>query len=196
MWLAPWARVRMVASSSSDSNMRSWQICPNRCASSCRFYQHVPGSATWEWGLCWGHAVSKDLVHWRHLPVALSPTPGSLDQVGMGPLSFCLHATQAARMALSATCAPHDTCALRCTLHAPQRRMPSPCRCTCACSHAMCQMVHIHSPESKTHAAVCHSAHAKHTHVGSCHRAHANGTPGRPVACECFEACFHAGCGL
>lgn len=46
------------------------------------FYQHVPGSSTWEWGLCWGHAVSKDLVHWRHLPVAFKPTPGSLDQDG------------------------------------------------------------------------------------------------------------------
>ncbi|KAI8463181.1 MAG: glycosyl hydrolase [Monoraphidium minutum] len=46
------------------------------------FYQHVPGSAAWEWGLCWGHAVSTDLVHWRHLPVALRPTPGSLDQDG------------------------------------------------------------------------------------------------------------------
>jgi beta-fructofuranosidase len=32
--------------------------------------------------LKWGHAVSKDLVTWRHLPPALSPTPGSLDQDG------------------------------------------------------------------------------------------------------------------
>ncbi|GBF95699.1 arabinanase levansucrase invertase [Raphidocelis subcapitata] len=46
------------------------------------FYQHVPGSATWNWGLCWGHAVSRDLVTWRHLPVALAPTAGSLDQDG------------------------------------------------------------------------------------------------------------------
>lgn len=46
------------------------------------FYQYVPGSAAWEWGLCWGHAVSRDLVRWRHLPIALKPTPGSLDQDG------------------------------------------------------------------------------------------------------------------
>lgn len=45
------------------------------------FYQYVPGSTSWQWGLCWGHAVSDDLVRWRHLPPALVPTRGSLDQV-------------------------------------------------------------------------------------------------------------------
>lgn len=30
----------------------------------------------------WGHSVSPDLVHWKHLPVALSPTPDSPDQDG------------------------------------------------------------------------------------------------------------------
>lgn len=56
------------------------------------FYQHVPGSATWQWGLCWGHAVSSDLVHWTHLPPALAPTPGSLDQVCVPKLmSVCMY---------------------------------------------------------------------------------------------------------
>ena len=30
----------------------------------------------------WGHSVSSDLVHWKHLPVALSPTPNSPDRDG------------------------------------------------------------------------------------------------------------------
>ena len=30
----------------------------------------------------WGHAVSEDMVHWRHLPAALEPTPGGADRDG------------------------------------------------------------------------------------------------------------------
>jgi hypothetical protein len=49
---------------------------------SCSFYQHVPDSSEWQWGLVWGHAKSNDLVNWEHLPVALEPTAHGLDQHG------------------------------------------------------------------------------------------------------------------
>jgi beta-fructofuranosidase len=45
------------------------------------FYQYaavISNSAT----KYWGHAVSKDLVHWRNLGIALAPTPGGPDQDG------------------------------------------------------------------------------------------------------------------
>src|SRR5690625_320591 len=36
------------------------------------FYQYHPDSKVWG-PMHWGHAVSKDMVHWEHLPIALYP---------------------------------------------------------------------------------------------------------------------------
>jgi beta-fructofuranosidase len=45
------------------------------------FFQYNPNAAIWG-DMHWAHAVSPDMVHWKHLPVALAPTPGGYDSEG------------------------------------------------------------------------------------------------------------------
>jgi len=56
------------------------------------FFQHLPF-----WGdsvhnkPVWGHAASRDMLHWYHLPIALAPTPGTYDAGAIASGSCVIH---------------------------------------------------------------------------------------------------------
>src|SRR6266566_6183675 len=49
------------------------------------FFQYNPNAAVWG-DMHWAHAVSEDMIHWRHLPIALAPSPGQSDADGASRL--------------------------------------------------------------------------------------------------------------
>jgi beta-fructofuranosidase len=46
------------------------------------FHQYNPQSAVWG-NMHWAHATSLDLIHWKHEPIALSPSPNGPDSDGV-----------------------------------------------------------------------------------------------------------------
>ncbi len=63
----------------------NWMNDPNGliqwCGTYHLFYQYNPEFPA-PVSICWGHAISKDLVHWEDYPVALAPSPGGADKDG------------------------------------------------------------------------------------------------------------------
>lgn len=62
---------------------KNWQSNPNGLVyydgEYHMFYQYNPNGKEWEY-MHWGHAISTDLIHWEHLPVALYPDESSTDK--------------------------------------------------------------------------------------------------------------------
>jgi len=54
------------------------------------FFQYNPNAAVWG-DMHWNHAVSPDMIHWQHMPIALAPAPGGPDQDGCFSGSAVLH---------------------------------------------------------------------------------------------------------
>lgn len=52
------------------------------------FYQHNPYAPRWG-SMHWGHAVSSDMLHWEHLPIALAPSSALDDHPKGGCFSGC-----------------------------------------------------------------------------------------------------------
>ena len=54
------------------------------------FYQYNPHGGFWG-TIHWGHATSRDLLHWQHQPVAMAPSPGGPDKDGVFSGSAGIH---------------------------------------------------------------------------------------------------------
>jgi|HubBroStandDraft_4_1064222.scaffolds.fasta_scaffold56007_2 beta-fructofuranosidase len=80
------------------------------------FYQYNPNGPVWG-DMHWGHAVSPDMVHWRHLPVALAPTPGGPDAAGCFSGTALADGDQVAFLYTGVVSAPENEATIRDGVH-------------------------------------------------------------------------------
>lgn len=76
------------------------------------FYQFNPHGTTGA-DMHWGHAISRDMVHWRHLPVALAPTPGGPDAAGCWTGSALADGDRVAILYAAVVSAPENQATIR-----------------------------------------------------------------------------------
>jgi beta-fructofuranosidase len=76
------------------------------------FFQYNPHAAVAA-DMHWGHAVSPDMVHWSHLPIALAPTPGGPDAAGCWTGSALCDGDRVAILYTGVVSAPENQATLR-----------------------------------------------------------------------------------
>ncbi|MGA8531570.1 MAG: glycoside hydrolase family 32 protein [Acidobacteriaceae bacterium] len=76
------------------------------------FFQYNPHAAIAA-DMHWGHAISPDMVHWRHLPVAIAPTPGGPDAAGCWTGSALAYGDNVAILYAGVVSAPENQATLR-----------------------------------------------------------------------------------
>jgi beta-fructofuranosidase len=80
------------------------------------FFQYNPNAAVWG-DMHWAHAVSPDMVHWRHLPVALAPTPRGPDADGCFSGTAVVHDDRVDVIYTGVVSVPEDQATLRDGVH-------------------------------------------------------------------------------
>jgi beta-fructofuranosidase len=80
------------------------------------FYQYNPNAAVWG-DMHWAHALSPDMVHWRHLPIALAPTPGGPDAAGCFSGTAVVDGNRVAVIYTGVVAAPEHDATLRDGVH-------------------------------------------------------------------------------
>ena len=76
------------------------------------FFQYNPHAAVWG-DMHWYHSVSPDMIHWRHRPVAIAPTPGWADSEGVFSGTAIVHQGRVAMLYTGVQNAPPENSSIR-----------------------------------------------------------------------------------